>query len=70
MKKTSNDWVASGILKGSVVLDPDGWDRSNFQYSWYEELITEEEFHLRASSSTGIWTRVYLQRYTVLRENK
>ena len=36
------------------ILDPDGWDRNNFQYSWYEELITFEEFDRRASASTCI----------------
>jgi len=48
--KTSEEWQAkkSDIL----ILDPDGWDRSNFQYSWYEEKITEKEFDKRSMVST------------------
>lgn len=60
MKKTSEEWSKSGILKGSTILDPDGWDRRNFEYSWYQELITEKEFQHRASYSTGVWTRSYI----------
>jgi len=26
---------------GSLILDPDGWDRSNWQYSWYEVLVAK-----------------------------
>lgn len=37
------------------VMDPDGWDRKNFNYSWYEEEITWEEFKLRAGQSTSIF---------------
>lgn len=60
IKRTSEEWEKLGILKGSTVLDPDGWDRKNWQYSWYEEKITEKEFHERAVVSTGMWTREYL----------
>ena len=35
-----------------VILDPDGWDRKNFQYSFYEELITLDEFFNRRINST------------------
>lgn len=34
------------------VLDPDGWDRKNYDYSWNEELITLEEYNIRVSNST------------------
>ena len=34
------------------VRDPDGWDRANFNYSWFEELITEREYNRRVSIST------------------
>lgn len=37
--------------KGLKVHDPDGWDRKNLAESWFE-LITEEEFETRCSSST------------------
>lgn len=49
MKKTSDVW--SEYL-GIKILDPDGWDRENFQYSFYEEYITEDEFKERADMST------------------
>ncbi len=52
-KLTSKDWYATLFPnKEVVVLDPDGWDRTNFQFSWFEELITEQQFHLRVMSST------------------
>lgn len=35
-----------------MVLDPDGWDRKNFDYSWNEELITLGEYKERLSKST------------------
>ncbi len=35
-----------------LVLDPDGWDRLNFQYSWFEEQIMAQEFEQRLMSST------------------
>lgn len=38
-------------LTGVVVLDPDGWDRSNFTASW-SEPITLEEFRSRTYMST------------------
>ena len=38
-------------LTGVVVLDPDGWDRSNFAASW-SEPITLEEFRSRVYIST------------------
>lgn len=49
--KTSEQWEKED--KSSViVLDPDGWDRSNYQYSYYEELITLEEYNMRKMMST------------------
>ena len=51
--KTSKEWYdlvpSEYRLK---ILDPDGWDRSNFQFSFYEELITKDEFKKRISLST------------------
>lgn len=38
-------------VTGIEVLDPDGWDRRNFEESW-QEAITLEEFMRRASKST------------------
>jgi len=47
--KTSEAWQKDCVL---TVLDPDGWDRKNFEYSWYEEQITREEFEIRLINST------------------
>lgn len=49
--KTSEDW-AKTELKDIQILDPDGWNRRDLQFSWYEELITREEFHRRLMQST------------------
>ena len=48
---TSDDWQK--ILNDDyIVYDPGGWDRINFQYSWYEEKITLEEYRQRVLKST------------------
>ena len=49
IKKTSAEWIKE---VGYEVLDPDGWDRSNFEYSFYKEEITFEEFQKRLFMST------------------
>lgn len=51
-KKTSAEWINDPIYKDVAVLDPDGWDRTNFKYSWNIELITESEFITRLFKST------------------
>jgi len=35
-----------------ISIDPDGWDRNNYEYSFNEELITKDEFMNRIASST------------------
>lgn len=54
MKKTSAQWheMLETKYRGSYVMDPDGWDRKNYDYSFYEEKITEEEFWKRLFRST------------------
>lgn len=52
MKKTSKEWQEQ--FPEIVVLDPDGWDRTNFQYSWHEEQITLEEYNRRVMFSTCV----------------
>jgi hypothetical protein len=49
--KTSEEWYLEYPLQ---IIDPDGWDKIHFQYSWYEELITFKEFDERAMRSTCI----------------
>ena len=50
--KTSEFWMTTPEFKKTKLLDPDGWDRKNFQFSFYEELITKEEFSKRLMVST------------------
>ena len=47
--KTSEEWQKQF---GCLVYDPDGWDRNNFDYSWFEEKISKQEFLMRFSYST------------------
>lgn len=52
MKKTSQQWCEQKDMElGKDILDPDGWDRSDFENSW-NEMITEDEFNNRVSMST------------------
>ncbi|QIG71842.1 hypothetical protein EVB95_008 [Rhizobium phage RHph_TM2_3B] len=51
--KPSSEW---SVLKNVTVMDPDGWDRQNFEISW-NELISEEEFDRRAMMSTVLFVR-------------
>ena len=47
---TSQEWSLK--YPDVVVLDPDGWDRSNFKHSWYEEKISLNEYKNRVFAST------------------
>ena len=60
MKKTSEEWQKECSV---IILDPDGWDRVNFDYSWNEELITKSEFEKRMVSSTCKFTRPLLNKH-------
>lgn len=46
--KTSDEWNDE---YGKPVFDPDGWDRMNFEESWFKP-ITLAEFRERAMHST------------------
>jgi len=47
---TSEEWQK---LKPEIeILDPDGWDRQNFEFSWHQERITEAEYDRRIMMST------------------
>lgn len=48
--KTSEDWQKQ--FPNPKVLDPDGWNRTNFQYSWFEEKISYEEYRKRLFMSS------------------
>ena len=51
IKKTSAEWIKGCSV---IILDPDGWDRTNFDYSFNKEEITKEEFDKRIGYSTCI----------------
>jgi len=51
IKKTPDEWLKDSRFAGITVLDPDGWDRSDFEKSWAEE-ITEGEMNRRVIMST------------------
>jgi len=50
--RPSGEWV---LLLGIEINDPDGWDRTDFNRSWFAP-ISAAEFRRRASLST-IWAR-------------
>ena len=52
---TSKEW--QGIYPDVKVIDPDGWDRQNFDYSWNVECITAVEYQDRLAQSTCRWLR-------------
>jgi len=47
--KTSQEWMIETEVD---VIDPDGWDRQNFFWSFFKEQITREEFERRLADST------------------
>ncbi len=49
--KSSEEWQREFKDK-ILVLDPDGWDRKNFEYSWKKEKISLAEFKKRCEKST------------------
>ena len=51
--KTSEEWNDYVTQNYNFdVLDPDGWDRRNWDYSWNQEQISLNEFGLRCLRST------------------
>lgn len=51
--KTSKEWYELVPKKFNLkILDPDGWNRSNFDISFNKELITKDQFIKRLMSST------------------
>lgn len=50
-KITSEEWQK--LYPEVIVLDPDGWNRDErYQYEWFEEKITLEEYKSRVMRST------------------
>ena len=51
-KLNSLEWCKHFDIKEYDILGPDGWIRSNYQYSFYEEEIGLNVFIRRLSAST------------------
>lgn len=49
--KSGPEWVAE-LNDGVEILDPDGWDRSNWEVSWNEKITVKEFYYRRAISTT------------------
>ena len=47
--KTSAEWNKVDKIK---ILDPDGWDRTNYNYSFHKEKISHAEYTRRILLST------------------
>lgn len=62
MKRTPEEWLAQPEYKGLIILDPDGWDRKNFEESWAEP-ITQEVFIRRVMISICIFPENFFQSY-------
>lgn len=52
VRTSSEWWHRHPMIVTMRINDPDGWDRSNFHYSFYRELINSEEFERRLGIST------------------
>ena len=54
--RTSAEWIKENPpqLANITIRDNDGWDRDNFDYSYYKEKITLDEFLKRVFNSTLI----------------
>lgn len=50
--KTSLEWLDEDEFNQIIIMDPDGWDRSNYKYSFEEEKISKNEFNKRLMYST------------------
>jgi len=47
---TSEKWQE--LYPNPKVIDPDGWDREHYEWSWYKQSITYKEYQRRLSLST------------------
>lgn len=51
--RTSEEWYNELDKSiGLIILDPDGWDRSNYYWSFNQELVTADEYKSRLQLST------------------
>jgi len=57
-KKTSAEWLVQETYV-KQILDPDGWDRKNFEESWNKK-ITRKEFQKRLAKSTCMFVNALI----------
>ena len=48
-----DDWLETEEFNGFLVMDPDGWDRQNFEESWNEPISSKVMWERLAKSTTG-----------------
>jgi len=51
-KKVSSEWIKEYNV---LIIDPDGWDRTNYEYSFNQEKISRMVFEYRLMFSTIQW---------------
>ena len=49
--RNADEWLEYFGIDKDDILDPDGWDRKNWEVSWNEE-ITQKEFSRRLGKCT------------------
>ena len=51
---TSKEWLDTMLISNPsiILMDPDGWDKGNYEYSFNQELISHNEFVNRMNNST------------------
>ena len=56
-KRTAREWYELDVH--TLILDPDGWDRSSptAKHDYNTTLITESQYDTRRSMSTAIYRR-------------
>ena len=59
-RKTPDQWLNHPDFKGIIVMDPDGWDRKDFDRSWADP-ITRYEFEVRLGLSTCAFPAGYFK---------
>jgi hypothetical protein len=57
--KTSEEWAKERLF-GSIILEPNGWNNDNNNYSWFKEKINQIEFIKRCRNSALIYTYNFL----------
>lgn len=55
-KMTSDKWCKELNINQNHILDPDGRDRTNWKFSFYEQAIDKEAFRMRLIQSTCMLT--------------